>query len=151
MSTIVRFEDIEAWDAARRLRQTVYRLTRQAGFARDYALVDQIRRAAISGASNIAEGFERGGNREFIQFLSNAKGSIGEVKDQLYCALDENYVTREDFTNAYGLAESASRLVGGLMTYLRRAEFTGHKFDTRTARMNAKPKTQNPQPPSADA
>ena len=83
MAKIQKFEDIEAWQAARQLRQAVYRLTRTKPFATDFALVDQIRRAVISVGSNIAEGFERGGNREFIQFLSTAKGSAGEIKDQL--------------------------------------------------------------------
>jgi hypothetical protein len=81
VATIGKFEDIEAWPSARRLRQAVYRLTRAQPFAADFALVDQIRRAAISPGSNIAESFERGGNREFIQFLSVAKGSVVEIKD----------------------------------------------------------------------
>lgn len=146
MPTIERFEDIQAWQSARELRRTVYALTRQRPFSTDIALVSQIRRAAISSGSNIAEGFERGGNREFIQFLSNAKGSLGEIKDQLYCALDENYVTREQFDKTYSLAESTSRLVGGFMTYLRKTELTGHKFDTASGRLNSKLKTQNSKP-----
>ena len=148
MATIERFEDIEAWQTARTLRRTVYRLTRSKPFSSDFALVDQIRRAAISPGSNIAEGFERGGNREFIQFLSNAKGSVGEIKDQLYCALDENYITQAQFDETYRLAESTSRLIGGFMTYLRKAELTGHKFDT-SARVNPKLKTQNSEPACA--
>ena len=146
MATIERFEDIEAWEAARKLRQAVYRLTRGKTFASDFALVNQIRRAAISSGSNIAEGFERGGNRELIQFLSTAKGSVGEIKDQLYCALDENYIAQEQFDETYRLAESTSRLIGGFMTYLRKAEISGYKFDTGSARVNPKPKTQNPKP-----
>jgi four helix bundle protein len=149
MATIERFEDIEAWQSARKLRQAVYRLTRGKLFALDFALVNQIRRAAISGGSNIAEGFERGGNREFIQFLSTAKGSVGEIKDQLYCAIDESYITQQQFDETYRLAESTSRLIGGFMTYLRNAEITGHKYDTASARMNPKPKTQNPKPGSS--
>src|ERR1044071_2133903 len=113
MATIERFEDIEAWQSARKLRQAVYLLTRAKPFASDFALVDQIRRAAISGGSNIAEGFERGGNREFIQFLSNSKGSVGEIKDQLYCALDERYITQTQFDETYQLADTTSRLIGG--------------------------------------
>ena len=129
MATIERFENIEAWQSARKLRQAVYLLTRAKPFASDFALVDQIRRAAISGGSNIAEGFERGGNREFIQFLSTSKGSVGEIKNQLYCALDEHYITQPQFDETYRLAESSSRLIGGFMTYLRRSELSGHKFD----------------------
>ncbi|HVU23368.1 MAG TPA: four helix bundle protein [Opitutus sp.] len=93
MATIQRFEDIEAWQSARQSRRLIYGFTRSKPFAADFALVDQIRHAVISPGSNIAEGFERGGNRELIQFLSNAKGSVGETKDQLYCATDENYIT----------------------------------------------------------
>ena len=146
MATIERFEDLEAWQSARRLRQTVYKLTRARPFSSDSALVDQIRRAAISGHSNIAEGFERGGNRELIQFLSHAKGSVGEVKDQLYCAIDEGYVTQQQFDETYRLAESTSRLIGGFMTYLRKSELTGHKFDMNGRSQNPKPKTQNSTP-----
>jgi four helix bundle protein len=133
MATIKRFEDIEAWKSARELRRTVYRLTRDKRFAADFALVGQIRRAAISSGSNIAEGFERGGNREFIQFLSNSKGSAGEIKEQLYCALDEDYITQDQFDLTYRLADGTSRLIGGFMTYLRKSEIKGHKFDHGSA------------------
>lgn len=92
MAKIERFEDIEAWKKARELRKAIYKVSRTGEFAQDFALRNQIRRAAQSTTSNIAEGFERGGNREFIQFLSDAKGSSGEVRDQLYTAIDENYV-----------------------------------------------------------
>jgi four helix bundle protein len=146
MPKIERFEDIQAWQTARELRKTVYRLTKTKPFAADFALVDQIRRAAISVGSNIAEGFERGGNREFIQFLSHSKGSAGEIKDQLYCALDEAYITQAQFDQTYQLAESTSRLIGGFMTYLRKAEISGHKFDHGTTPANPKLKTQNPKP-----
>ena len=146
MAKIERFEDIEARQSARKLRQSVYRLTRAKPFAADPSLVDQIRRAAVSGTSNTAEGFARGGNRELIQFLSLAKGSVAEVKDQLYCALDENYVSREQFED-FRIAESTSRLIGGFMSYLRNSEISGHKFATPSARLNSKPKTQTPKPP----
>src|SRR6185503_1959147 len=148
MATIERFEDIEAWQSARKLRRAVYGFTRTKPFASDFALVDQIRRAAISPGSNIAEGFERGGNREFIQFLSIAKGSVGEVKDQLYCAFDQSYITQSQFDETYRLADSTSRMIGGFMTYLRRTELTGHKFDTLSTSTppDPKPNTQNPQP-----
>ena len=146
MAKIERLEDIQAWQTARELRKTVYRLTKTKPFASDFAPVDQIRRAAISVGSNIAEGFERGGNREFIQFLSHAKGSAGEIKDQLYCALDEAYVTQAQFDQTYQLAEGVSRLIGGFMTYLRKTEITGHKFDHGTPPANPKLKTQNSKP-----
>ena len=128
MATIERFEDLECWKVARKLRQIVYGYTRTKAFAADYALVNQIRRAAQSVTANIAEGFEREGNREFIQFLAQAKGSVGEVKDELYTALDEHYIAQSDFDTAYHLAEDTTRLLGGFMSYLRRAEATGSKF-----------------------
>jgi four helix bundle protein len=128
MPTIERFEDLECWKSGRKLKQLVYRYTRGREFRLDYALVAQIRRAAQSITANISEGFEREGNKEFIQFLSQAKGSIGEVKDHLYTALDENYITQEDFDVAYALAEDTTRMTGGFMGYLRRAENTGSKF-----------------------
>ncbi len=83
MNKIERFEDISAWQRARALTKEVYASTRVGQFAKDYGLKDQIQRASVSTMSNNAEGFERGGDREFIQFLSNSKGSCGEVKSQL--------------------------------------------------------------------
>jgi len=128
MAKIERFEDFECWKAGRELRKTIYRFTRSRAFATDFSLVDQIRRAAQSVTSNIAEGFGREGNKEFINFLSISKGSVSEVQDQLYTALDENYITQADFDRAYALADSASRLIGGLSTYLKQTEISGIKF-----------------------
>lgn len=82
------FEDLEVWKEARRLTNRIYRMTQDAKFSKDFGLRDQIQRAVVSIMSNIAEGFERGGNQEFIQFLYIAKGSCGEVRSQLYVALD---------------------------------------------------------------
>lgn len=93
MANIERFEDVVAWQKGRELVRVIYRLTKLTEFSKDFALRDQIRRAAISITSNIAEGFERGGTREFIQFLGHAKGSCGELRSQLYIALDETYLT----------------------------------------------------------
>ena len=84
MNKIERFEDIIAWQKARQLTQQFYGFARQGSFARDFGLRDQVQRASVSTTANIAEGFERGGDKEFIQFLSTAKGSCGEVKSHLY-------------------------------------------------------------------
>jgi four helix bundle protein len=84
MGKIVKFEDIEAWNKARELAKEIYAVSNEGPFARDFGLLDQTRRAAVSVMSNIAEGFERGGDVEFRRFLSIAKGSAGEVKAQLY-------------------------------------------------------------------
>ena len=86
---IKKFEEIESWKKARLLTSKIYQTTGQGNFARDFGLKDQIRRASISILSNIAEGFERGGDKEFVQFLAMAKGSCGEVRAQLYVALDQ--------------------------------------------------------------
>ncbi len=87
MASAQRFEDIKAWQKARELVKNIYQATSVGKFARDFVLRDQIRRAAVSIMSNIAEGFEREGNKEFLQFLSLAKGSCGEVRAQLYVAI----------------------------------------------------------------
>jgi four helix bundle protein len=85
---VKQFEDLEVWREARRLPPTIYKLTKAEKFLKDFSLRDQIQRAAVSVMSNIAEGFERGGNQEFIQFLYVAKASCGEVRSQIYVALD---------------------------------------------------------------
>ena len=128
MATITRFEDIEAWQLGRELKRSVYQCSKFGEFARDFALKDQIRRAAISVTANIAEGFEREGNREFIQFLSTSKGSCGEVQDHLYTALDESYVTQKQFDDLYGKAAEVGRKIGAFMKYLQQSELRGRKF-----------------------
>ena len=92
-----RFEEIEAWQLSRELVKEVYRVSREGAFAKDFGLQDQIRRAAVSIMSNIAEGFECGGNKEFVNFLSIANGSCGEVRSQLYVAFDQGYVDQARF------------------------------------------------------
>ncbi len=128
MATFTRFEEIEAWQTGRQLRRLVYTYTRKPAFAADRDLVGQIRRAAQSVTSNIAEGHERGGNREFQQFLWIAKGSAAEVQDQLYTAIDETYITQAEFDHAYQLAGKVSRQIGGLISYLQQSEIRGQKF-----------------------
>lgn len=128
MPTITRFEDIEAWKQARELTRMVYSYTKIGEFARDFGLRDQIRRAAVSSMSNIAEGFERDGNSEFIHFLSIAKGSTGEVESQLYVALDQNYISDKQLQEVRCVSGSVKRMTAGLMTYLRRSDVKGLKF-----------------------
>ena len=124
----MRFEEIEAWQKARLLTREIHQVTASGGFARDFGLRDQIRGASVSVMSNIAEGFERGGNREFIQFLSNAKGSTGEVRSQLYVALDAGFIRQVQFGELYGHAEETSRLIAGFMRYLQQSNYRGGKF-----------------------
>lgn len=119
MSTITRFEEIEAWQAARELTRLIYSLTEEGRFARDFGLKDQIRRAAVSVMSNIAEGFESQTQPQFIRYLGNAKASAGEVRSQLYVSRDLNYLTEEQFRTAFLLAERASRQIARFMVYLR--------------------------------
>src|SRR6266478_7899310 len=128
MGKIERFEDIVAWQEARVLTKEIYACTKVGGFAKDYGLKDQIQRASVSSMANIAEGFERGGDKEFVQFLSNSKGSCGEVKSHLYVALDQSYITPMTFDDLYGKANEVGRLVSGFMTYLRDSRVGGHKY-----------------------
>jgi four helix bundle protein len=132
MNKIERFEDIIAWQRARVLTREIYASTRIGQFAKDYGLKDQIQRASVSTMSNIAEGFERGGDREFIQFLSNSKGSCGEVKSQLYVALDQSYICAASFGDLYAKADEISRLIGGFMGYLQYSQVGGHKYKGRS-------------------
>ena len=128
MATIRRFEDIQAWQRARQLANAIYDAGEQHPFSRDFALRDQMHRAVISVLSNIAEGFERDGSAEFNQFLSAAKGSAGEVRAQLYVALDRRYVDEPTFQHLRSLAEEISRMLTGLMQYLQRAGYKGLKY-----------------------
>lgn len=129
MARFQQFEDIEAWQKARLLAADIYACSRRGLFARDYALCNQMRAAAVSIMSNIAEGFERDGNREFVQFLAIAKGSCGELRAQLCVAKDQDYLSLEDFGRLAGLARETSRMIAGLMRYLRHSQRLGHKFE----------------------
>ena len=105
--TVKYFEELEIWKEARRLTGEIYRLTRNSKFSKDFGLSGQIQRAAVSIMSNIGEGFERGGNQEFVQFLYIAKGSCGEVRAQLYVAVDQGYIAEKE---ADDLIDSLKRL-----------------------------------------
>jgi four helix bundle protein len=118
MAGITRFEEIESWKTARQLTKIVYALGNQAGFARDFGLRDQIRRASVSVMSNIAEGFESRTDVQFINFLGMARASAGEARAQLYIALDQQYITEEQFKGAYALAEKSARQIAKFIAYL---------------------------------
>ena len=118
MPTITRFEDIEAWKTSRQLTNSVYAHTNQAGFNRDFGLRDQIRRARISVMSNIAEGFESRTDVQFTNFLGMARASAGEVRAQLYIALDQKYITEEQFKETFAMAETCSRQIARFIKYL---------------------------------
>ncbi len=142
MATLQRFEEIEAWQKARELTKAIYVCSGGGEFARDFGLCDQIRRAAVSIMANIAEGFERGGNKELIYFFSIAKGSVGEVEAQLYVALDQQYISQEQFKNLNTLTMSTKRLIAGFMNYLKQSNLKGQKYTPS----NQKPKTRNQEP-----
>ena len=128
MATFTTFEEISAWQKARQLTTELYKVTSIGAFARDYDLKNQIRRAAVSIMSNIAEGFERSGTGEFNQFLAMAKGSAGEVRSQLYVALDQNYLSDAVVGRLLGQAAEIGRMIGGLMIYLRKSGIKGTKY-----------------------
>ncbi|CAN5632466.1 four helix bundle protein [soil metagenome] len=128
MPKIEKFEDIESWILAKESTRLIYRLSSGGEFSRDYALRDQIRRCSISIMSNIAEGFERDGDKEFIQFLAIAKGSCGEARSQLYIALDQKYITEKEFDETYESLLKTGKLIGGFMRYLQNSSLKGAKF-----------------------
>ncbi|MEZ0610271.1 four helix bundle protein [Fibrella sp. WM1] len=128
MATIQRFEELKSWQKARELANNVYALSKQGEFARDYDLRSQIRRASGSVMDNIAEGFERGGRKELIQFLSIAKGSSGEVRSQLYRALDQAYIDQPTFDALYTKAEDISKLIANFIVYLNKSDVKGNKY-----------------------
>ena len=128
MNKIERFEDIIAWQKARMLTKQIYACTKLGGFARDFGPKDQIQRAAVSTMANIAEGYERSGDKEFIQFLSDSKGSCGEVRSHLYAALDQGYVSEDTFADLSRQALEVSRLIAGFMAYLRQSNLRGRKY-----------------------
>ncbi len=116
MSKIEKFEDLIAWQKARVLTKTIYTITRVSDFSRDFGLAGQIQRAAVSTMSNIAEGFERAGLKEFHKFLSMAKSSCAEVRSHLYVALDLDYIAQGSFQKIRVQAEEVARIIGGLRT-----------------------------------
>ncbi len=128
MSTVKRFEDLECWKSARRLCKLFYKLTRKEKFSKDFSLVDQVRSSSGSTMDNIAEGFDRGGNKEFNHFLSISRGSVGELKSQLYRALDQEYINDQEFHETYSLASLTGKQISGLMTYLKNSSRKGFKY-----------------------
>lgn len=128
MAKVERFEDLNTWQKARELNRDIYTVSKGSSFSRDYAFCSQIRRASVSVMSNIAEGFERGGDKEFVQYLSVAKGSCGEVRSQLYVALDQEYITQVRFDAVREKALEVSRLISGFMRYLQRSSLRGNKY-----------------------
>ena len=121
MARIERFEELLSWQKARLLANSVYILTNKPSFLNDYALKNQIRKAAGSVMHNIAEGFESGSDPEFIRFLKFARRSASEVQSELYLALDRGYISQDDQKTTYHLAVEVKRLINGLINYLKKS------------------------------
>ena len=128
MAKIERFEDLDVWRKARELCKLIFHLTNKGAFSKDFDLVRQIRRSSGSIMDNIAEGYERDGRKEFIQYLSIAKGSAGEVRSQSYRAFDQNYISKEEFNELYEKANSISKMLSGFINYLKKSELKGIKY-----------------------
>lgn len=131
MATIEKFEEIISWQEARVLNKNVGRLIDEERFKKNFRLIAQIEGSAGSIMDNIAEGFERGGNKEFIQFLYIAKASCGEFRSQLYRALDREYINDVEFESLSIHAKKISMLVQKLINYLHESEIKGIKFKGR--------------------
>lgn len=120
MSKIERFEDIEAWQAARELTKRIYAASNRGEFARDFGLKDQMRRAAVSIVSNIAEGFESRSDKLFADYLGRASGSAGELRAQIYVAMDVSYMDTQEANDLIKLCEKCSGQISNFMWYLQR-------------------------------
>jgi four helix bundle protein len=123
---IMRFEDIEAWQVARSLTDRIYQVTKTGVFAKDYGLKDRVCRAAVPIMANIAEGFDAGSGAEFARFLAYAQRSCSELQSELYVALDQHYVSNEEFTDIYDLAAKTKSKIGAFIKYLNEARSTKH-------------------------
>ena len=132
MATFSSFEEIEAWKLSRVLADKIYKSTLDGSFSRDYKLRDQINGSSGSVMDNIAEGFERDGTREFIQFLAIAKGSVAETRSQLYRALDRGHISKEQFEELKNESLIISKKISSLIKYLNNTNLKGIKFINRS-------------------
>ena len=126
--TINNFEDLEIWQEARDLCKYIFELTSKEPFNKDFRFRDQIRAASGSIMDNIAEGFDRDGRKEFIQFLSIAKGSCAETKSQSYRAIDFSYISQDDFEILQGKTNQLSKKIRNFMNYLIKSDIKGSKY-----------------------
>ena len=129
MATINKFEDLDIWKLGRILCNDINKLALRTGLRTDYRLYNQIDGSSGSVMDNLAEGFERNGNREFIQFLSIAKASCGETRSQLYRVYDRSYLNEKEFEDLKEQALVLSRKIGAFMGYLAKSDFKGSKFN----------------------
>ncbi len=125
---VTRFEDLEIWQSARELCKYICVITSKDPFCNDYKLRDQIRSSSGSIMDNIAEGFERGGNKEFIQFLCISKGSCGECRSQSYRAFDYQYINRDVLNDLIDKTTTLSKKISSLISYLKQSDLKGAKY-----------------------
>jgi len=128
MATFKRFEEIESWRLARELANRIWEYSNKGTFRQDYGLKNQINRSAGSVMDNIAEGFGRGGNKEFIQFLCISRASNDEVRSQLYRAFDRKHLEEETFNQLFKESLKVGTKINNLIQYLRKSDFKGDKF-----------------------
>ena len=129
MATIQKFEDIKVWQKARAICKDVFEITESKEFQDDFRFKHQIKSSSGSIMDNIAEGFERGGRKEFIQFLGFAKGSSGELRSQLIRAYDQNYIDKKTFDKMNQEAMEVGKMIMGFIDYLKKSKIQGQKFD----------------------
>jgi four helix bundle protein len=128
MATIKYFEELDLWKKADELNGKIYEISKRKAFFSDWTLKEQARSASLSIMNNIAEGFERDGNKEQINFLSIAKGSAGELRSMIHVAKREGYITEEEYRIIYEKALALGRMIYGFMSYLRKCGYKGDKF-----------------------
>lgn len=124
MATIKRFEDLDCWKEARFLVRRVYRLTKKEGFKRDFDLISQIRRSAVSSMANIAEGFHRSSSKDFLKFLDYSRSSVAETISHAYVALDQKYITRNEMDELNESGNTVWKKINGMISYLKRYQQT---------------------------
>ncbi|MBW8242398.1 four helix bundle protein [Muricauda oceani] len=123
------FEELDVWKLAREICNDVWIIIESTSLGKDYSLKNQMNDSSGSIMDNIAEGFERNGNREFIQFLSIAKASCGELRSQLYRCLDRKHITKTQFDNIFSKTITEGKKIGAFMSYLKKSERKGAKYD----------------------
>lgn len=128
MATIKRFYDLEAWKKARKLNLEIYKMTRADAFKKDFILVKKVRRSSVSIMANLAEGFARKGNKEFLQFISIAEGSLCELQSHLFISLDVDTITQPVFQKLFEMTEETQRIINGFAEYLRNSDLNGIKY-----------------------